>query len=274
MGLDQWEIDFLFNPMEGLSAQVDVNDVDGGEGVEVEQAFITYDLGSGFGLTAGRFLTPLGYEGAEPIYLYQYSVSATIIGYPGYANGVAATYGDDWGGLFVSVVDGSYTGDEDADDVSFEAQLKLTPMEGLTFQAGYASEKFAATPGSGILGDDDFDPGLGSYDQGIANFWVEYVTGPWTLAAEYNSLFEIGGPNGDGDGYLVMANYAFNDKVALTLRHSGVELDDGYDNTEFTVSPSYAFNDHLLGLLEFRTDDFDDDSLDGESYAAELIFMF
>src|SRR5690606_34391486 len=118
------------------------------------------------------------------------------------------------------------------------------------------------------------EPAIGSYDQGILNLWVEYAIGSLTLAAEYNSLMEIGGPDGDGDGYLVMANYAFTDKFGLTFRHSGVELDNGCQNTAFTISRVYSYNHHLVGFHEFRTDEFKDDRLDGESYAAELLYTF
>ncbi len=262
MGFDQWELDFLFDLGDGITANVDINDVDGEDGVTVEQAYLVMPIGSGLSVKAGRMLTPLGYEAAEPTGLYQYSVSATIIGYPGYSNGVALMWANDLVSLYGSVVDGSYSGDEDANDVSVEGQIKLFPAEGLVLQAGYASEKFDATEESS------------SYDQGILNFWAEYKVGALTLAAEYNSLMEIGGPDGDGDGYLLMANYAFTDKCALTFRHSYVELDNGYENTEYTISPSYKITDNLLGLLEFRTDEYDDSSLDGESYAVELLYTF
>ena len=263
---DQWEVNFAYDFNDGIKAFVDLNDI--GDGAEIEQAYITADLGNGFGAQAGLFLTPHGYEGAEPINLWQYSYSATIIGYAGYANGAALTWGNDLVSLYAAAVDGSYSGDQDADDLSIEGQIKVFPMEGLTLQAAYASEKFDAVIGDDVL------PGVGSYEQGIINFWAEYATGSLTVAAEYNSLLEIGGPDGDGDGYLFMANYAFTDKFAVTVRYSGAELDNGYENTEFTLSPSYTFTDTLFGLLEFRTDEYDDSSLDGESYAAELIYTF
>ncbi len=262
MGFDQFEIMFMFDSGDGITGRVDIDDNDDDEGVAVEQAFITADLGSGLSLTAGRYLSALGYEGPEPIDLWQYSYSATVIGYPGYSNGAGLSYGNDMVTALVSVLDGSYDADEDADDVSIEAMVKVMPMEGLTMLLGYASQDFDATEE------------VGSYTQGIINFWVEYATGGLTLAAEYNSLMEIGGPDGDGDGYLLLANYAFTDKFGLTFRHSAVDLDDGFENTEFTLSPSYAFTDSLFGLIEIRTDDFNDDSADGESYALELIYTF
>ena len=272
---DQFEIVFHFDAEDGIKARVDLDyqPADEGTETEIEQAIISHEFAGGTTLGAGRFLTPHGYEAAEPTGLWQYSVSATIIGYAGYANGIFAQQSlGDLGSVYVSVVDGSYSRDQDADDVSVEAQVKLTPAEGLTLQAAFASEKFGSVDGIGIEGEDDFAPGVGSYDQGIANFWAEYAFGGFTVAAEYNQLFEIGGPDGDGDGYLVMCNYS-QGKAGITFRHSGVELDDGYENTEFTISPNYTFTDSLFGLLEFRTDDFGDDG-DATSFAAEMIYTF
>jgi hypothetical protein len=268
LGVNQWEIDFNFTPSEGLAATVDLNDT--GAGAVVEQAYVSLDLGGGLGLKAGLFLTPLGYEGAEPIFLNQVSASATTAGiYPGYANGIAATYGNDLGTLYVSAVDGSFTADGDADDVSLEAQLKMSPMEGLTLQAGYASQDYAA-----VAADADGAGASDAHDQSIANFWAQYQTGALTLAAEYNSLSEYGSSDGDGEGFLVMVNYALSDKLSLTLRHSSVDWDDGGEHTEYTICPNYAVSDNLLTRLEFRSDEYTDSSQDDDTVAAELIFTF
>ena len=228
LGVNQWEIDFNFTPSEGLAATVDLNDTGGG--AEVEQAYVSLDMGGGLGLKAGLFLTPLGYEGAEPIFLNQVSASATTAGiYAGYANGIAATYGNDLGTLYVSAVDGSF----DADGAG-------------------ASD---------------------AHDKSIANFWAQYQTGALTLAAEYNSLSEYAA--GDGEGFLVMVNYALSDKLSLTLRHSSVDWDDGGEHTEYTICPNYAVSDNLLTRLEFRSDEYtEDNSKDDETVAAEMIFTF
>jgi hypothetical protein len=264
---DQWEIDLFFDPVEKVSARVDVNDVNASdEGVEVEQAFVTYDFENGLTATAGKFLSALGYEGAEPTLLYQYSVSATIIGYPGYASGGALDYDFGAGSVHGAVVDGFYSGDGDADELSYELQLKLKPVDGLVLQAGYATEEFADT-----IGEDEAV--VEGYDKGIGNFWAEYKVGSLTLAAEYNLLYDIQGAGSDGDGYLVMANYSFG-KLGLTLRHSYVDLDNGYEDTEFTISPSYAIASNLLLVTEYRHDDYGDEGGDADTLAAELLYTF
>lgn len=265
ISFDQWEIDLYFTAVSNVTARVDINDRTDGDGVFVEQAMVDYDFENGFKARGGKFLSPLGYEGAEPTLLYQYSVSATIIGYPGYANGAALMYDMGFGSLYASVLDGSYSADEDAENLSFETQAKFFPVEGLVLQAGYATEEFDdVVDEDGVVTE--------GYDAGIANFWAEYKTGGLTLAAEYNALFEIQGADSDGDGYLVMANYAFG-KAALTLRHSAVELDNDYEDTEFTISPSYKVSDNLLTLFEYRHDDLGDAG-DTDLYALEAIFMF
>ena len=264
---DQWEIDFHFAPVEKLSARVDLNDVNAtDEGAEVEQAFLTYDFENGLTASAGKFLSALGYEGAEPTLLYQYSVSATIIGYPGYASGANARYSTDLFSIYGAVVDGFYSGDNDPESFSGEAQFKLFPVEGLTLQAGYATEEFEETlDEEGAVAD-------AAYDKGILNFWAEYKTGGLTLAAEYNELYEIQGKGSDGDGYLVMANYDFG-APAITLRHSNAELDNGYEDTEFTISPSYQVTANLLAIAEYRHDDLGDAG-DTDTYALELLYTF
>ena len=271
LSFDQWEVDIHLAPMDGVAARIDIDDQPAAqEGAEIEQAFITLDLGKGFSAKAGKFLSVLGYEGAEPTLLYQYSVSATIIGYPGYSSGVGLKYDFSGGSLYVAGVDGSYSGDGDAGSVSPEIQLVLKPIEGLTLQAGYATEEFEAT-----TTDEDEDGVLEpvpGFDKGIANVWAEYKTGGLTVAAEYNSLFDMQGAGSDGDGYLVMLNYDWG-KPALTLRHSAVELDNGYEDTEFTISPSYQLAEPLLVLVEYRHDDYGDAG-EADTIAAEAIFMF
>jgi Putative beta-barrel porin-2, OmpL-like. bbp2 len=266
---DQWEIDLFFEPIEQVSARVDIDDQPSTdqEGAEVEQAFVTYDFENGLTAQAGKFLSALGYEGAEPTLLYQYSVSATIIGYPGYASGGGLTYDFGMGSIYGAVVDGWYSGDNDAEDLSYEVQLKLKPVEGLVVQAGYATEEFSET--TEMV--DEEEVAVDGYDKGIANFWTEYKVGALTLAAEYNLLYDIEGAGSDGDGYLVMGNYAFG-KLALTLRHSYADLDNGYENTEYTISPSYKIASNLLFIVEYRHDDYGDTEAD--TGAAELLYTF
>ena len=267
MSFDQWEIDLHLAPVDHVSARIDIDDQPSAqEGAEVEQAFIVYDFEQGITAKAGKFLSALGYEGAEPTLLYQYSVSATIIGYPGYSSGAGAKYDFGSGSIYAAVLDGSYSGDNDAENVSPEVQLLFKPVEGLTLQAGYASEEY-----DDILATEDAD-GVEGFTRAIGNFWAEYKTGIITAAAEYNLLYEQQGADSDGDGYLVMVNFDWG-KPALTLRHSAVELDNDYEDTEFTIAPNYQLAEPLLLVAEYRYDDYGDAG-DANTFALELTYVY
>ena len=58
--------------------------------------------------------------------------------------------------------------------------------------------------------------------------------------------------------------------VAVTLRFSGISLDDEDSSTEFTLSPSYSATDNWLLLAEFKQ------RLDAEEtiIALESLFTF
>lgn len=267
ISFDQWEIDLNLAPVDHVTARVDINDVTASdEGVVVEQAFVVYDFEQGITAKAGKFLSALGYEGAEPTLLYQYSVSATIIGYPGYSSGAGAKYDFGMGSIYGAVLDGSYSGDSDGENVSPEVQLVLKPVEGLTLQAGYASEEY-----EDVLATEDSE-GADGFTRAIGNFWAEYKTGIITAAAEYNLLYEQQGADSDGDGYLVMVNFDWG-KPALTLRHSAVDLDNGYEDTEFTIAPNYQLAEPLLLVTEYRYDDYGDAG-DANTFAVELTYVY
>ena len=91
LSFDQFEMDFHLN-YGSVTGQVDIDSTDTDQGIKLEQGFVTYtapkDMLPGVSITAGRFLSSLGFEAAEPTGLYQYSFSEGIP-YPGYQNGVA-----------------------------------------------------------------------------------------------------------------------------------------------------------------------------------------
>ena len=76
--IDQVEIDWMFN-FGKVTAQVDLEYEESGASTtslaSVEQAFVSYDLGNGASLTAGRYESMLGLEAKEPTGLYQYSTA-------------------------------------------------------------------------------------------------------------------------------------------------------------------------------------------------------
>ena len=235
----------------------------------VEQAYITYDFGNGFSVTAGKMLTYMGFEAFDPTNMYQYSYAfdngntevQSI--YDAYDVGVSVDYAtDDFSiGLWSSA----------ENSAGYELALAYTGIENLTIK--------------GIMS--DFSDQLTGPAYEKNTIWVSYQMGSLLLAAEVAEADYIDGSD-DHEGMLVMANYAFTDKAALTLRYSTEKIspfDTDYANSnaagmqdlnKFTVSPSYVFTDSLAGLIEYSS--YKDDNSFNEDpedlLAAELIFTF
>jgi hypothetical protein len=273
---DQFELNFLYTFSNNLSARVDVNAHTGtvnlhrdgtpGTAVDLEQAFLTYTMGSA-SFMAGKFLSSSGFEGAEPVDLYQYSTSKNFDLYGGYQNGVAVAYTlspmISLYGAFVGSVWNDW--DTDIKKPGIEAQVALTPIEGVTLKAAYLFEKeFAGTYDSAGT-ELPF-----TADRSLINVWGMYETGPLTVAAEVNKLMKWDEVEDNGLGYLVMVNYALSDKLGITGRYSALKMDGGTNDNEITVSPGYAISDSWLVLAEVKRE------LEAKvtSFAVESILTF
>ena len=75
---DQFELDFHFTD-GSVTGQADIDSTGDGSTMFLEQAFVSYalpkDMLPGTSITVGRFASSLGFEGFEPVDLYQYSYS-------------------------------------------------------------------------------------------------------------------------------------------------------------------------------------------------------
>ena len=142
---DQFELDFHFTD-GAVTGQADIDSTGGGSSMILEQAFVSYalpkDMLPGTSITVGRFASSLGFEGFEPVDLYQYSYSEGSP-YPLYQNGVAISVSPmDMLGIYVAAVSGVWdVNDTDIKDPGFEAQVSVTPVEQLTAKVGFAMEK-------------------------------------------------------------------------------------------------------------------------------------
>lgn len=268
--LDQAELDFLFS-FDDLTAQIDLNYLGDNdtEDFDLEQAFITYDLGEGSAFTAGKFLSFHGWETAEPTGLYQYSyaydLNATI---PGYFNGVSYSYDDDFMSLGVSLVDSIYDIDGSLTDSEYGVELKAAffPAEGLTLYFGYAN--------------DNMDEGD---DKTLFNFWASYEINGATYAIEYNT-FEFGAvgdawpfPNDEMEGsqWLIMGNWPVSDNGSVTARIAQDTQDwrHGDEATKYTLSYLHTVTDNLALVTEFSSTDFGTEG-DDTALALEALFTF
>ena len=271
-GIDQVEIDWLFN-FGKVTAQVDLEYEEAGDETNVEQAFVSYDLGNGSALTMGRYESMLGLEAKEPTGLYQFSTAYEFFNtIPQYAQGVKYTGQSGDLSYGVSIQDTVYglgagnLGGDDGGDGSYGVEAAVSYTSGaITYAVGYATE------------DNDEEP-----DSDILSAHVVYSEGAWTLGAEYNvtSFEQDGASDVDFDSWLVMANYAYSDCCSVTGRISGVELEQGADDLDFlkyTLAHNYALTDNLAIITEVSyveidsSDEGDSDSLTG---AVEVLFTF
>lgn len=266
VGIDQFEVNFKYAGSSGVSAQVDIEYGEGFEGSDdetfVEQAFITKAFTEQFSVKAGRFLSYSGWETEEPTGLFQYSGTGYAKYFYGYYQNGLSAYFD--GGKFAvmgSVITSAFNPNDRNnvegvdDEMGYEFGVALMPLEGLTAKAFYISDE-----------DTDTD---------IINVWASYAVAGFTFAAEYNTADY--GPAGDGDGFLLMANYATG-PFGFTVRYHDFEIESDTgavtdDGSAITLSPSYKVGDNLLLVGEYRMDSSDTFG-DSDMFAIEALFTF
>jgi hypothetical protein len=258
---DQFEVDFMLK-FGFFSARADINSIGPTGNVAFEQGFVTAALTPALSLSVGKFLSCSGFEAAEPTGLYQYSVSKLLSGYAGptyggYQNGLNVAYAAPKFALYGSVVTSVWGTDTDLKSPGFEGQVAIMPIEGVTAKATVLHE---------II-----DDGTDHDSQSEFNLWGSYAKGPLTVAGEFSTLMNWQAKGESGNGWLAMANYKITDKVAATVRYSGIKLETPKDpDTEVTFSPSFAVSANWLTLAEIKYD------IDAKitEYAAESTYSF
>jgi len=262
LGIDQFETDLLFEGSNGISAQVDIEY--GGTSTTpetwVEQAFVTKSFSDKFSVKAGRFLSYSGWETEEPTGLFQYSfVGYQPYFYGWYQQGLSAHYDFGTVELMASAVNGLFDPYDYNSDTEIELGIGISPGENFTAKLFVYEEE----------------------ENTFTNLWASFKAGPMTFAAEYvDRDFDV---SGDGDGYLVMANFA-KGFFGFTVRYAGYDLEDSLDpttvgidpleTTSITLSPSFKIGDNLLIVTEYRMDEYDVGGIDNNTAAVEALFMF
>ncbi len=217
-------------------------------------AYATYDAGGGTTITAGKFLSYLGYEAFDPVNMSQITYGAVTVGtlsaIPAYHTGVKVDYADKTFGYGVAVLDSVYSnvgidkGDgELKHNAGFEGYLKYTGATDLTLWAGFAYD----TKGS-------FQP----HNVMTLDFWAEYkVSKAATIAGEFCN--KDGGDFAKGSTWLAYLNYGFTDKVSTVFRVSGESLSGktaGADFTQYTFGPALKVSDNLVVRAEYSYYDY------------------
>lgn len=267
--IDQVEIDVAYDFGNKLTANIDVEYQNNDEGVDIEQAYISYAVSDDFSVKAGRFLSYSGWETEEPTGLFQYSgVGYAPYFYGFYQQGVSGLYNGDGFSAAISLVsDLAGPQSSDVEDIGVETMLAFMPTDEITVKGFYSFE--------GLSGTDE--------ETKLINLWASYADGPLTLAAEYNAsenapayVWGGAGVGSEATGYLLMANYAF-ENFGFTVRYHDWEIEDAAgaifeDASGLTLAPNYAVNDNLLLVLEYRLDEIND--VDVDSFAIEALVTF
>jgi hypothetical protein len=229
-----------------------------GQEVTLLDAYVAYDCGNGLVVTAGKFLSYLGYESYyaisdNMITLANQQLLAPI---PGYHEGVKADYTVDktltFGG---AVVDSEYSlnnafasteGDGHLEhNFGTEGYITYTGVENLTlwFGAGYDSKGTPVNP-YGL-------PSTTTHSIYVLDFWASYqVNKELTVAAE--EIYKDGGkapslaaataglPTDKGSNWLVYAQYLFTDKLSTWACFSGEDVSSSSYKTGKTTSVSVS----------------------------------
>ncbi len=265
-GLDQFELDFLYTFDDKLSAQVDIEYQDGAaDEVDLEQAFITYAVTDSVTVKAGRFLSYSGWETEEPTGLFQFSGTGYApIFYGYYQQGVSVMYSGDGYALAASAItDLDNPEERDSEQVATEFMAAVMPTDEITVKGFYLSDK--------IDGTDE--------DKEKINVWASYASGPLTLAAEFNDAENSYALGTESDGYLLMANYAF-ENFGLTVRYHEWEVEDSASGATveemngITIAPSFALSDNLLVVVEYRMDENEVTGVDTDTFSVEALVTF
>jgi hypothetical protein len=244
-----------------------------GQEVTLLDAYVSYDCGNGLVLTAGKFLSYLGYES-------YYAISDNMITLanqqflapiPGYHEGVKADYTVDKTLLFGgALVDSEYSNNLAATEGdghlehNFGAEIygQYTGVENLTvwLGAGYDSKGSPSNP--------YFE--AQSHNVYVFDLWATYqINKELSVAAE--EIYKDGGkapsaaaaaatglPTEKGSDWLLYANYSFTDKLSAWAGFSGEDVSSATFGTGKTavsvsgprywkasLSPAYALTANL-----------------------------
>ena len=236
-----------------------------GTDADLLDAYVSFDAGSGLTITAGNFLSYMGYEAFDPINMTQISyANGGLLGgpVPAYHTGVKVDYTAGVHGIGAAVVDSIYgptlfNGDGDYTKKGLEAYYTYKGIKDTQIWLG---------------GLQDNDNGGAVYD-----LWVSYALSKTdSIGAEY--LVK----ESDGYNWLLAYTKAIDSKISVTARLSGESSDVADANSaagakflKYTLSPSYAFTDKFTVRAEVSYTD-NGGTATGSStfYAIQSLFKF
>lgn len=237
--------------------------------VTVLDAYATVDVGGGSTITAGKFLSYLGYEAFDIPNMSQisYANGDFLAPIPGYHTGLKWDYSDSNIGVGLAVVDSVYSGPN-----YLKGDGELKHNGGFEGYFTYKAEGLQIWTGFGY----DTKGNVIHKNQKIFTWdlWASYaISKEITIAGEY--VTKDGGAGDEGYNWLAFLNYTSSDKVSTAFRISGEEVDNGPEFTKFTVCPAYKINDNLLVRAEYSYYDYKNTATDkAHFFGVQGIFKF
>jgi len=256
LGLDEVEVTFLTN-VGNVAGQLSIDDTSR-EGLNIEQAHITYGLDNGISFTFGQYGSALGFEREDPAGLYTYSraYNGTYnLGNidNGTVHGLTIAYSADAYSIALSIEeDGSFGAGDDALDL--ELAVTYTGIENASVTAGYF-----------------FDNDARGAETDIFNLHGSYQAGKALLAAEYITR-DSDQPNVGEDAYMLLLDYDFTDKLGGAIRYSEYEITGTQEGEKLTIAPNYAITESLGAILEYSVGE--ENNTDADTFAVELTYTF
>jgi hypothetical protein len=239
------KFDATYKPVEGVVSLYYVpNSQVGTSGdIHLQDAYANVDVGSGWTVSAGRYLSWMGYESFysinNPEITGGYLNEANIIA--GYEEGVRAFYTDkDWNGG-VSIEDSAlnspsapYAGDGELKHAyGAEGYLSYTGIKDNTAWFGISY--------------DSKDKFTGVHAQETYDLWDQYQLNKETYVAAELAYHDGDTTDvlGDALSWLVLVDYTFTDNVSAAFRVGGDENHHATglpDDTKYTIAPTYTVN--------------------------------
>jgi len=261
LGLDEVEVDFLFNSGAVSGAvHVDTNNLAGNGDLDIEQAHFTYAMDNGVSFTFGRYGAALGFEREDPAGLYTFSraynddynlgnVDAAAV------EGLTIAYAGDAFSIAASIEETRHNVQDDNYDL--ELSFSYTGMENLVVGGGYFfhNEK------------------NGDRERDVLNLHASYAVGKALVAGEIINASDTDTTQGE-DAYLLLLDYDFTDKLGGAIRYSDWETSNTANTSMITIAPNYAVTDNLGVILEYSNVNAELDADDEDTIAVELTYTF
>lgn len=255
-GVDETELDVEHNLSDKATVRADIEYVNDGTGsinMDLEQGYLSYDLGStqNWTFSFGKFNAPIGFESADAPGRYQHSYAA-LSTYALPANLTGASLYTKFSPTVDAIVYLVNGWDVDSDNNSGKTwgmRVGFTPIADLNFGLSVVTGAEQA---------DRTDSRRSVFDLDL----TYQITPTFLFGGEANYGMEskvlANGEDARWFGFLLMSNVGLSENINLTMRADYLKDYDGHhtgfsqDLKAFTIAPRLKIVDGLAGLVEMK----------------------